>query len=153
VDLDPRRDVTLRAQLPNRALRTQLEALTQELAELREENARLRMDATRPRSLRAVGDSLQTVADAVLEWKAADAGDRRATPADELDEAWHRLAEARQLRTTVASVLADLQVACQQLLSRLELDVGSMEIDRRARDRATSVSPRKKRATSIRSTP
>ena len=61
--------------------------------------------------------------------------------------------EACQLRTTVASVLADLQVACQQLLSRLELDVGSMEIDRRARDRATSVSPRKKRATSIRSTP
>jgi F0F1-type ATP synthase membrane subunit b/b' len=138
VDLDLKRDRTIRAQLRAGALRSQLEAVTQELEELREENARLRIDATRPRSLRSVGSDLQTMAGAVLGSSGGGEVNGDAEIEDDLDDAWHRLAEARLLRATVASALAELQVVCEQLLSRLELEVGTMEIDRRAseRDRA-----------------
>ncbi|MGD0442233.1 MAG: hypothetical protein ABSB52_16610 [Acidimicrobiales bacterium] len=151
MDLDPRRDGTLRAQLRSGSLRAQLDAVTQELEELREENARLRMDATRPRSLRNAGEDLAAVADAVVEWSAFEPGGRQEPDQDELDDAWHRLAEARLLRTAVASALSELQVACEQLLSRLELGVGSMEIDRRARTQVAPPSNRTRRSTRSRS--
>ena len=123
-------DGMLRAQLRSGALRRSCSG-TQELEELREEHARLRMDATRPRSLHRAADGLLAVADTVVQRSSADV-ERQDADQDELDDAWHRLAEARQLRTAVASALSELQVACEQLLSRLELGVGSMEIDRRA---------------------
>jgi hypothetical protein len=126
-------------------------AVTQELEELREENARLRMDATRPRSLRIAGDDLLATADAVVDWTEAGKDARQETAPDELDEAWHRLAEARLLRTAVASALSELQVACEQLLSRLELGVGSMEIDRRSRSQTPPPPNRRRRSTPTRS--
>jgi len=137
----------LRVQLHSGALRAQLHAVTEELEELREENARLRMDATRLRSLRSAGDDLMTVADAVVAWSSSDVGAREETAQDELDDAYQRLAEARLLRTAVASALSELQVACEQLLSKLELGVGSMEIDRRALTRVAPVSNRRRRST------
>jgi regulator of replication initiation timing len=152
VDLDSRRDGMLRAQLRSGALRAQLQAVTQELEELREENARLRMDATRPRSLHRAADGLLAVADTVVQRSSADV-ERQDADQDELDDAWHRLAEARQLRTAVASALSELQVACEQLLSRLELGVGSMEIDRRAGNEVPPAASRTRRKTSTRSAP
>jgi regulator of replication initiation timing len=136
VDLDLKQDGALRAQLRGGALRAQLQAVTREVEELREENARLRMDATRPRSLRKVGAEMQVMTDAVFDWATSDERNGDETIEDELDDAWHRLAEARLLRATVASALAELHVVCGQTLSRLELDVGSMEIDRRASERS-----------------
>ena len=136
MDLDLKQDGALRAQLRGGTLRAQLQAVTREVEELREENARLRMDATRPRSLRKVGAEMQVMTDAVFDWATSDERNGDETIEDELDDAWHRLAEARLLRATVASALAELQVVCGQTLSRLELDVGSMEIDRRASERS-----------------
>jgi len=145
--MEPRREAVFRAQLRSGALRTQLHMLTQELEELREENARLRMDATRPQSLRKAGDDLLAVADAFVVRSVPAKGDYDGRDQDELDDAWQRLAEVRQLRAAVSFALSELQAACAQLLSKLELGVGSMEIDRRSRGRTTSVSNRRRRAT------
>jgi len=46
---------------------------------------------------------MQVMTDAVFDWATSDERNGDETIEDELDDAWHRLAEARLLRATVAS--------------------------------------------------
>ncbi len=113
--------------------------LQQELAELRAENARLRVDATR---LRALDDGVARLH--ALE----DPGGGRLDPVsdDARDEIWHRIAAAELARRTVMAALAELEIAAGQLLRRLELEVGPMELDRRVVDgRAPTASSERRR--------
>lgn len=135
MDLDLKRDGALRAQLRGGTLRAQLAAATRELEALREENARLQIDASRPRSLRKVGNETESAGSTVLGLIADKYEIDDEACEDDLDEAWHRLAEVRVMRAAVASALSELQVVCGQLLSRLELEAGATELDQKASER------------------
>jgi hypothetical protein len=109
-----------------------LEDLLRQVEELRGENARLRMDATRPASLQ---DARTRLAEIAGRYKTVANGAIHGTQQDRLDEAWHLIAEAQQVRSSLLSVLADLALACGQLSRKIEIDGGPMEIDRRITER------------------
>lgn len=129
------RPQSVRSQLRTGTLRAQLDAASRELEELREENARLRMDATRARSLHRVVEDMRLSTQAVVSLGGSTRANGETAAEDELDEAWGQVAQARLLQATVTAALRDLQVACTQLLRRLELGLGPMEVDRRSTER------------------
>jgi hypothetical protein len=105
-----------------------LEAVLREVDELRGENARLRMDATRPASLQ---DARTRLAEIAGRYKTMEVSTIHGTQPDRMDEAWHLMAEAQQVRSSLMSVLSDLALACGHLSRQMALDGGPMEIDRR----------------------
>lgn len=107
-------------------------ALLQQVEELRDENARLRMDATRPASLQ---DARTRFAEIAGRYKTVELGAIHGSQQDRLDKAWHLMAEAQQVRSSLMSVLADLALACGQLSRQMAIDGGPMEIDRRVSER------------------
>jgi hypothetical protein len=111
---------------------TYLEDLLREVEELRGENARLRMDATRPASMQ---DARARLAEIAGRYKTVGEGAIHGTKQDRLDEAWHLMAEAQRVRSSLMSVLSDLAAACGQLSRQMAIDGGSMEIDRRITER------------------
>lgn len=107
-----------------RKLIGELHALRQELDVLRAENARLRLERETPASIGAASERAHALLAAP-----------RPDPERDADSAATMLAEAVLVRSSVITVVEELQITFARLLQQLRSGAPAVELDRRVRDR------------------